>query len=398
MLCVKCKGSLLCGKNSCPVLDAFRSRRIELRDIDENPTPPSVFVGRIGYPRVFAGPMLILGNESPDLFENPSKYSGRVEDVLALRMGLARTYRQFSVHSAVNPDRVLTELQEIAGSVRNVDVEGEYERVVKKPSFDDIVMPSGISAVFRNIRLTSNPKIPSKVEKVSEDEIKAVQAVRMLHDSGFSTSYIQRVLSVGMLGIEKRLVPTRWSITAVHDMIAESLKRELQDFPEISDVMLFSYEHYGNHFEVILYPSSYCFQLVEIWIEKSLWSPERTWIGSDREGIGRKREYSDLSGGYYAARLPVVEFLHGIRRQAGAIVLREIRPEYSAPLGVWVVEEGVRKALESRPERFESVQQALGKAESRLKTERKLWERHVSLSAQTSLDQFLRNSWPRPSQ
>ncbi|AKG90878.1 hypothetical protein GAH_01844 [Geoglobus ahangari] len=397
MLCVRCKGRLLCGKSRCPILDAFKTRNVSLGEIDENPTPPSVFVGRIGYPKVFAGPMLVLGNENPELFENPSLYSKRVEDVLALRMGLARTYRQFSVQSALNPDRTLMELQEIAGSIRNVEVEGKYERIVRKPALDDIMMPSGISAVFRDIRLTSNPKIPAKVEKVSDDEIKAVQAVRMLHDHGFSTSYIQRVMSVGMLGIEKKLVPTRWSITAVHDIIAESLKREIADFPEVGEVLLFSYEHYGNHFEVILYPSSYFFQLVEVWIEKSLWSPERTWVGSDREGIGKKREYSELSGGYYAARLPVVEYLHKIKRQAGAIVLREIRPEYSAPLGVWVVEEGVRKALESKPERFDSVQQAIARAESRLKTKRSLWERHITLSTQTSLDQFLGNSSPQPS-
>lgn len=397
MLCVKCKGNLLCGKGYCPVIRAFSTKKLDLDNLDEKPTPPSVFVGRMGYPKVFAGPMIILGNENPEFFENPSLYSGRVEDVLALRMGLARTYRQFSVQSAVNPDRTLAELQEIASSVKNVDVEGEYERIVKRPVLDDVMMPSGVSALFRRIRLTSNPKIPAKVEKVSEDEVRAVKAVMMLHESGFPTSYIQRVLSVGMLGIEKKLVPTRWSITAVHDTIAEQLKQDLPDFPQVNDVMLFSYEHYGNHFEVILYPSSYVFQLVEIWIEKSLWSPLRTWVGSDREGIGRKRQYSELSGGYYAARLPVVEYLHRNRRQAGVIVIREIRPEYSAPLGVWVVEEGVRRALQTRPERFDTVTQALKKAGKRLKTDTTMWEKHINLSVQTSLDQFPGSSSPQPS-
>jgi len=389
VLCVKCKGRLYCGKSSCPILDSFYSRSYQIREMDERPTPPSVFVGRTGYPKIYAGPMLVLGDQNPEIYENPSAFSSSVEEVLSLRMGLARTYRIFTVESAKNPDRNLSALQEIASSIRFVDVEGEYDRIIRKPSLDDITMPSGISAVFRKVRIVSNPKIPQKVEKVSEDEIRAVDGVMNLYISGFSTSYIQRVFSVGMLGMERKLVPTRWSITAVHDIIAETLKKEIVNFDSINEVLLFSYQHYGNHFEVILYPSSYSFQLVEIWIEKSLWSPERTWIGSDRETAGRKKEYSDLSGGYYAARLPVVEHLHRMRRQAGVIVLREILPEYTAPLGVWVVEEGVRKAMNSKPERFHSLDDALNTAERRIKTRRDRWEKHIQLYQQMSLKQFL---------
>ncbi len=388
MLCVKCKGKLYCGKSSCPILDSFYSKSYEIREMDERPSPPSVFVGRMGYPKIHAGPMLVLGDQNPEIYEHPSAFSSSVEEILSLRMGLARTYRLFKVESALNPDRNLSALQEIASSIRSVDVEGEYDRIIRRPSLDDITMPSGISAVFKRVKIASNPKIPHKVERVSEDEIRAIEGVMMLYSSGFSPSYIQRVFSVGMLGVERKLVPTRWSITAVHDMIAESLKKEIAGFDLIDEVLLFSYQHYGNHFEVIIYPSSYSFQLVEIWIEKSLWSPERTWIGSDRENIGRKKEYSELSGGYYAARLPAVEYLHRIRRQAGVIVLREILPEYTAPLGVWVVEEGVRQALSSKPEKFQSLDEALGIAEKRLKTRRDRWEKHIQLYQQTSLEEF----------
>ncbi|WP_052400216.1 Nre family DNA repair protein [Geoglobus acetivorans] len=398
MLCVRCKGKLLCGKSFCPIIRAFRSASLELGSIDEKPTPPSVFVGRVGYPKVFAGPMIVLGGGNPEVYENPSNYSQRVEDVIALRMSLARTYAQFSVHSAGDPDRNLMEIQEIASSVRNLDVEAEYEKVIRKPAIDDIVMPSGVSALFRRMKVTSNPKIPSKVEKISDDELKAVNAVVELYQENLPTAYIQRVFSVGLLGVEKKLVPTRWSITAVHDIIAENLKRDIADFERINDCLLFSYEHYGNHFEVILYPSSYVFQLVEIWMEKSLWSPENVWIGSDSEGLGRKKEYSELSGGYYAARLPVLEYLHSRRRQAGAIVLREIRPEYSAPLGVWVVEEGVRKAMNTRPERFSSLGEAVEHASKRMRVSKSLWEKHLKFTAQQTLDLFLRNSSHPPSQ
>ncbi len=389
MLCVRCKGKLYCRKKSCPVLDSFYAKSYEIKEIDERPTPPSVFVGRMGYPKVLAGPMLVLGDQNPEMYENPSSFSKRVEEVLALRMDLARTYRPFRVSSATNPGRYITALQEIASSIKSVDIEEEFEKIIRRPAMDDVTMPSGISAVFKKVKITSNPRIPHRVEKICEDDIIASEGVMELYSSGFPTSYIQRVFSVGMLGRDKKLVPTRWSITAIHDIIAEKLKGELSDCSLINDVLLFSFQHYGNHFEIILYPSHYSFQLVEIWVEKSLWNPEKTWIGSDREGIGRKKEYSNLSGGYYAARLPVIEYLSRIKRQAGIVVLREILPEYTAPLGVWVVEDGVRKALESNPERFENLSGALSQAAKRIKTQKDLWMKHIQLHHQTSLERYI---------
>ncbi|AAB89916.1 hypothetical protein [Archaeoglobus fulgidus] len=118
--------------------------------------------------------------------------------------------------------------------------------------------------------------------------------------------------------------------------------------------------------------------------EKVLLEPEEDWIGVDSEDIRPKRDYSNLSGGYYAARLPVLEYLREKRGQASVLVIREIKPSYYAPLGVWVVEEGVRKALKSKPEVFESFDDALTAASRRV--ENKEWRALVS--RQTSLASF----------
>ena len=40
-----------------------------------------------------------------------------------------------------------------------------------------------------------------------------------------------------------------------------------------------------------------------------------------------------ITGAYYSARLAVAEHLKRIRRQASAIVFREITPEYKIPMG-----------------------------------------------------------------
>ncbi len=386
MICARCKGNLVCGR--CRLLESLRISYLPtVEGKIEDPTPPSIFIGRMGYPKVFAGPMVVLSEDDPGKFEDPSRWKGRVEDVLRMRMNVARGTKVVNVRDF---NEYVLKIQEIAAAKKYFDVEAEVSKVVRKPLFDDVVNPAGVSARIEKLWIAENPKIPRPVEKLWSDEVKASESVYILHTKGFPTHYIQRVFSAGILGIDRKLVPTRWSITAVHDIIGEAIKKEIADFDVYDEVVAFSYEHFGNRFCVILYPSRYHFQLVEIWIEKSFWSPESTWIGSDSEGIKKKSKYSELSGGYYAARLPVLEHLKKIRRQAGVIVVREITPEYFAPLGVWVVEEGVRKALAGKPEKFGSLSEAIDFVAKKLSTRRELWEGHVF--RQTSLDLFLRSS------
>jgi len=66
-----------------------------------------------------------------------------------------------------------------------------------------------------------------------------------------------------------------------------------------------------------------------------------------------------MDGGHYAMRLAVLEKLFQMRRQAAVLALREVGPEYYAPVGVWQVREGVRRALSSEPLRFGELGWAL---------------------------------------
>jgi hypothetical protein len=384
--CARCKGNLVCGRIKCPLLEKFRFLRTDIAEGKvEKPTPPSVFVGRIGYPKILVGPLLAIDYE-PEYLDSPWLWHGSIEDIIRLRVSLLRGMRRIDV-SAEN--RFILNLQEITASTRHVDVEAEISKVIRRPLFDDVMQPMGIRAQIRSMKLAENPRIPNKVEKVYCDDLKAVDAVKYLFDSGFNTYYIQKIFSIGMLGerANRRLVPTRWSITAVHDILGEEIKKEIADFESIDVCMLFHYEHFGNHFEIVLSPGSYSFQLMEIWLKKSFWSPDSTWIGYDREDLTKKKNYSILSGGYYAARLPVLEWLKKVGRKASVTVVREIKPEYYAPLGVWVVEEGVRRALESKPEIFESFSEAIEKAVGRVKAERK-WMACLKPHYQASLMDF----------
>ena len=62
------------------------------------------------------------------------------------------------------------------------------------------------------------------------------------------------------------------------------------------------------------------------------------------------KEYAkETVGGFYATRLAVLELLQKQKRQASVSVIRIITEEYTAPLGVWVVREAVRKTLATKP-------------------------------------------------
>ncbi|HEC94461.1 MAG TPA: hypothetical protein ENI45_00670, partial [Thermoplasmatales archaeon] len=53
---------MLCGKERCPVLVRFSFQTRVIKMINsltlEGSSPPSVFIGRIGYPKVAIGPLV----------------------------------------------------------------------------------------------------------------------------------------------------------------------------------------------------------------------------------------------------------------------------------------------------------------------------------------------------
>ena len=81
-LCLICRGSrMLCGKPRCPaILKLYSFIKVKSQVDSDNmvgSSPPGVFVGRIGYPYVYAGPLVppITGNTS--LFDLPEEWLGR---------------------------------------------------------------------------------------------------------------------------------------------------------------------------------------------------------------------------------------------------------------------------------------------------------------------------------
>ena len=133
----------------------------------------------------------------------------------------------------------------------------------------------------------------------------------------------------------------------VKDTLGKLLLKKVKDYPIIEDYELFFGEFLGNQYLIMLFPQVWSYELFELYLPKSSWNPSMELKAStDYENYSGRKEYAfATAGGYYASRLPIIEYLNSIRRQASVLVIRIETPSYWTALGVWVVRESVRKAL-----------------------------------------------------
>jgi hypothetical protein len=330
---------------------------------------PNVFVGRFGYPDIGIGPMLSI--EDRPAADTPTSWYGRpYSEIIELRSLMMRSKQKENIFSR---SRVVEGVQEIAMSSKPVDVEMHFKKKpVYRVSFSDVVQPMGPTAPLERMRITENPKIPQAVDKVVNDDIKAAEASFMLYGSGYDVHKITSIFSSGTLGIprNRKLVPTRYSITGIDDIIAKRLMGELRDFPSINEFQVYESRYLDNHFVILLMPGSWEFENFEAWAPGSIWtkSIKDIQVIEEYEPFKGRTRYADLQGGgYYASRLSVVEALHSMRRQARVVVFREVYEGYVVPLGVWVVRSTAKEAFKNKPLKFPTQKQALDHIKTRIR-------------------------------
>ena len=369
-LCVICKGSRnLCGKTRCPIVVRahYYARGIPLMQSEdiEGVSPPSVFIGRMGYPLVYAGPLVPPVQEDTSIFDLPELWFGKtIDEIIGFRSLLIRGKHRVHVQKIEEGGKIMEKTRELALAANPVDVELLLK---KKPrgsiTLDGEVQPFGPSAPIRDLSLT-NTRWDQRVEEAYWDtDLRASEAVLDLWNEGVFVTRIQRAFSVGAFGLRKRrkLVPTRWSITAVDSIISQELMEKVRSFPEASEYQVYESRYLGNIFLVLMIPGAWSYEAMEAWYPGTVWNPHgrRVFIYSDWEGYEGRTTYAKIGGCYYAARLAVCEKLVKERRQATVIVLREAHPDYILPVGVWQVRENVRNAMQQRPMNFNTLNQTL---------------------------------------
>lgn len=372
------------------------SAKLTLDTIDGS-SPPSVFVGRYGYPKVKVGPMIPPLHGDTTILDRTELWAGKsIEEIANYRLSLVRGVLSVNVHDTAG--RYMENMQELAMSERPAESEATFEKkpfadveLEKEVRLNSEAAPFGPAAPIRTFK-ASSLSADQRIEVIHYDtDLKASDAVMELYKRGVETSSIHRVLSVGMLGLKnnRKLVPTRWSISATDDIISGRLARENEASPAIDLFEVTQYTHFANYYSVVLIPDDiWSFEMIESWFT----SNGQIATGADYEDARGLDHYPTIAGAYFAARLAVAEHLARRRRKAAALVLREVHPEYVMPLGVWQIREGVREALKKSAQRFENLEHAVsfasaGMSVSRQEIARKsrLWR---AFKSQTRITDF----------
>jgi hypothetical protein len=369
-LCVLCKGARnLCGKTRCPIMVKvnYYLKSVPLMSSEDinGASPPSVFIGRIGYPNVYVGPLVPPIHEDTSIYDLPEQWFGKsIDEIVGFRSLLVRGKHRVHVQDFMQAGKIMDQTRDLALADTSVDIE---LNLTKKPGgsifIDDDVQPFGPSAPIRDLHV-GNARFDHRMEKAYYDtDLRAKPAVLELYNRGVVVSKIQKAFSVGAFGLEKkrRLVPTRWSITAVDDMIGKNLVEQVKTFPEINEYRVYESTYLDNVFEILMIPAAWSYESMEAWYPGTVWNPNGNAVAiySDWEGNSGRTTYAQIGGCYYSARLAVCEQLVKERRQATVVVLREARPGYIMPIGVWQVRENVRNAMRQKPFQFKNLNDSL---------------------------------------
>jgi len=368
--CVYCKGSkMLCGKESCSVIARFFSNARAKERIDrinlDGCCPPSVFVGRMGYPSVSIGPMIPPYHGDTSVMDTPERWVGLpIEDIIDFRSNLVRGTHRVDIQDVDNKHRLVSRTRELALARNPPEVFAEFQRKPQgRLTVDDDVQPFGPSAPLVKFDV-ANFRFDSRLEKAFFDtDLRAREAIVSLYKQGTLVSQIQRAFSVGSFGVGKRrrFVPTRWSITAVDSNLGLHMLETTKVHPQINEYRVYETRSLDNRWAILMMPTSWRYELIEAWYPNTAWNPhsDKIAIMSDWEFYDGRTTYASIGGCYYAARLAVNELLQRERRQAGVSILREAHPGYILPVGVWNVRENVRSALRAKPRRFGTLKDAL---------------------------------------
>jgi hypothetical protein len=401
--CVLCRGvKLLCGKTQCPVIlktySKVRTQSLINSTSLDGASPPSVFIGRMGYPKVDIGPMVPPMHGDTAYLDTPEFWEDiNINQLVQFRSNLVRGKFPVNISDVENSNKIVELTREMALASKSPEVELEFTKIpTGKVALNDVEQPHGPSAPITRFDV-DNIKMDFRMEKAFYDiDLKAQPAVVDLFKNGVLVSQLQKAFSVGAFGIKgnRRFVPTRWSITAVDSTLGEYLMKFTRQNPWINEFRVYVNNHLDNRWVVLMIPAQWSYELIEAWYPNTTWNPDglQVSIMGSSEGFNGRTTYAEIGGCYYAARLAVNEKLNNERRQASVVILREAHPGYILPVGVWNVRENVRKALKNPPNRFNTINGAFEFISNNLSIPIKKWIETSSILQdhlfQTKLEQF----------
>ncbi len=321
-------------------------------------SPPSVFIGSWNYPDIYAGPMVTAAHGNTSLMDTPESWipeNKTQEEIIGYRLNLIRGKQR--VNAGELNTSFIEKLQNISLSAASVESEAAFSCTPSGTAFSEEHTPFGPSAPLDRFEIESG-RWDRDLEKVFYDtDMKSADAVIDLHRKGILFSNIQKAFSAGTMGCgrNRRLVPTRWAITACDTTIGDHLLSEVRKCQVIDTWRVHEFSSLHNNYAVILMPTDWQYEWSEAFLH-ILGNEELVF--SDHEGRKKKTVYSHLGGCYYSCKMAVLEALAREQKQAGAIILREALHGY-IPMGVFNVRENVRNAMNQPSLEFEDIRAAL---------------------------------------
>ena len=361
----------------------------------EGSTPPSVFIGRWSYPKVYAGPMMVGEAGDTSIMDSPESWIGQnkqQEDIINYRMSLVRGKQLIKIDDLENP--FVEKLQDISLASKSIDSEATFGRTPTGSMITEDSSPHGPSAVIKKFDIDA-VKWDRQLEKTFYDtDLKAGDAVVDLHNKDVPFTAMQKAFSVGAIGTKnkRRLVPTRWSITACDSTLADRFLKEVRKFEQIDTYRVFEFGALNTYYVIILTPTEWQYEWYEAFIK--IIGNERL-IYSDYETNGGKKEYSCVGGCYYTAKMAVLDYLMKVKKQSGLLILREAYENY-VPLGVFNVRENIKEAMLRPYKEFETLEESLKYAGTKLRIPIKEFVKEGTLmnemlhTKQTTLDMYFK--------
>ena len=283
--------------------------------------------------------------------------------------------------------RYAQELQQVSLSQKPIDLNISLENKLNFDlNLDAITSPIGLKAKDKDLELLDNTKIPWQLDHVLEDNLKATEGLKVLDEYGFDNYYLTNIFSAGNLGQDKRLVSTRQSITAIDDILGKTYLKNIREYEQFNDFVIFENSFLYNKFYIIFIPGKFEYEAFELWPQDSNWNSNFGYNYEFEPFEGRTTYAKLQAGGYYAARLGVLEYLIKIKKQCRVLVIRIIENDYSIPVGVWQVRENVRNAFSNR-KTFNTKQEIYNYLENNLKRKSKILK-ESRLFKQSRLNEF----------
>ncbi|MCA9495379.1 MAG: hypothetical protein KC589_00415 [Nanoarchaeota archaeon] len=304
--------------------------------------PCSAIVGEKNYPNLATHN--ISNENQKSSYQNTSEIVKKnYNDIIKLKAkNILGTTNQIYIKKT--NEKINEEIQNIYKSKKSIEFASNFEKELsfKKILINKVSGIIGSKNPLISLKATQNTTTSKQIEKYSKNDIKAKEAIISLYERGINEHQIINLLALGSFGIQinKKLVPTKWAISAYDQTLEKHLHKKIIYYKPIEDFEIYEHKDKGNHFVIILIPDTFQAEIIESFPG----AIEKDYVNFDNK---LHKESPETSGGYYATKFPIFEQLIERKKQAAFISLRIIS-NYDIPLGVVFVRESVRAALKNK--------------------------------------------------